>query len=215
VPDTTPSTEAGAVQRYRKKPVVIEALQWTGSNAEQMTAFAGPHFALVSPQDRAEDPERTAAVWDKLHSTWIGMHDGQWLIKGIRGEFYPHDESAFPEVYDLVTDEPDEPSLPEGTFGRIELPGYRNHTGWVTEETRFGVQMAVVRDWDGRVVAEVAPGPLCQFVYLPTPLRRPEPQERPAITRGAPPAWREAWDSAEDGAYDDGLDDEERGEMPS
>jgi hypothetical protein len=104
MPDTTPSTEAGAVQRYRKKPVVIEALQWTGSNAEQMTAFAGPHFALVSPQDRAEDPERTAEVWDKLHSTWIGMHDGQWLIRGIRGEFYPHDESAFPEVYEPVTD---------------------------------------------------------------------------------------------------------------
>lgn len=79
-----------------------------------------------------------------------------------------------------------EPSLPEGIYGRIELPGYRNHTGWVTEETRFGVQMAVVRDWDGRVVAEVAPGPLCQFVHLPTPLKRPEPQERAAITSGNP-----------------------------
>jgi transcriptional regulator with XRE-family HTH domain len=77
------------------------------------------------------------------------------------------------------------PELPEGVYGRVELPGYRNHTGWVTEETRFGVQMAVVRDWDGAVVAEVAPGPLCQFVHLPTPLKRPEPQERAAITSGS------------------------------
>jgi hypothetical protein len=46
--------------------------------------------------------------------------------------------------------------------------------------------MAVVRDWDGAVVAEVAPGPLCQFVHLPTPLKRPEPQVPAAITSGNP-----------------------------
>lgn len=84
-----------------------------------------------------------------------------------------------------LTEADEESPLPEGIYGRIELPGYRNHTGWVTEETRFGVQMAVVRDWDGRVVAEVAPGPLCQFVHLPTPLKRPDPQEQAAITSGA------------------------------
>lgn len=88
----------------------------------------------------------------------------------------------------------DEPALPEGIYGRVELPGYRNHTGWVTEETRFGVQMAVVRDWDGRVVAEVAPGPLCQFVHLPTPLKRPDPQERAAITSGAGGSDDYLWD---------------------
>ena len=80
----------------------------------------------------------------------------------------------------------DESLLPAGAFGRIDLPGYRNHTGWVTEETRFGVVLAVVRDWEGRVLAEVAMGPGCQFVHLPTPLRRPEEQERAAITAGDP-----------------------------
>jgi hypothetical protein len=103
VPEIPAPGETG-VQRFRKRPVVIEALQWTGSNAEQMTAFAGPHFALVLPEDRAEDPQRTAEVWDVLHGTWIGMRDGQWVIRGIRGEFYPHDESAFPTVYELVTE---------------------------------------------------------------------------------------------------------------
>jgi hypothetical protein len=42
-----------------------------------------------------------------------------------------------------------EPELPEGEFGRIEMPGYRQHTGWVTDGTRFGHPVAVVRDWDG------------------------------------------------------------------
>ena len=104
MPDITSASETSGVQRFRKRPVVVEALQWTGANAEQMSAFAGPCFALVLPEDRAEDPQRTAEVWDELHGTWIGMRDGQWLIRGIRGEFYPHDESAFPAVYELVTE---------------------------------------------------------------------------------------------------------------
>jgi hypothetical protein len=79
---------------------------------------------------------------------------------------------------------PLEPPLPPGQFGRIELPGYRNHTGWITEETRFGVQLAVIRDWDGHEVAAVAVGPLCQVVYLPTPLRRPDPGPLAALPAG-------------------------------
>lgn len=64
--------------------------------------------------------------------------------------------------------------LPPGRWGRVELPGYRQHTGWITEETRFGVQMAIVRDFDGIEEAAVAVGPGSQVVFLPTPLRRPE-----------------------------------------
>lgn len=77
---------------------------------------------------------------------------------------------------------PEEDPRPDGFFGRVELPGYRQHTGWLAEETRFGQQLAVVRDWDGNVLAEVCIGPMCQVVHLPTPLRRPEPPK--AITAG-------------------------------
>lgn len=69
-----------------------------------------------------------------------------------------------------------EPDLPPGRYARVEIPGFRQNTGWVTEETRFGVQCAVVRDWSGVVEAEVVIGPGSRVVYLPTPLKRPEPQ---------------------------------------
>jgi hypothetical protein len=72
--------------------------------------------------------------------------------------------------------------LPEGFFGRVEIPGMRNHTGWVTEETRFGTQLAVVRDWNGAVIAEMGIGPACRVLHLPTPLKRPDPPL--AITPG-------------------------------
>lgn len=98
--------------------------------------------------------------------------------------------------YDESEGEPDA-SLPDGVFGRIELPGRRNHTGWVTDETRFGVQAAIVRGWDGEVIAEVFPGPGVQFLHLATPLKRPGPQA--AI--GATPA--SSWDGGDDEPWAD------------
>lgn len=102
-------------------------------------------------------------------------------------------EAAFAE---MTAPEPE--PLPDGIFGRIELPGYRNHTGWITDELRFGQQVAVVRDWDRCEVAMVVLGPGCQIVALPTPLKRPDPAP-PAITSGR-------WDGRED-LVDDDLDD--------
>ncbi len=107
-------------------------------------------------------------------------------------------QSQYEEYLKTVTNvnaEP-EPGLPEGVYGRIELPGYRAHTGWITDETRFGVQMAVARDWEGREMAAAVIGPNSQVVYLPTPLKRPEPPRALGVAV-------DAWDSAEDSAYDD------------
>ena len=108
--------------------------------------------------EEAKD-EQVSAAFDRLMRMW---HD--------------HHEQAFQA---MITHDPESP-LPEGVFARIELPGYRQHTGWITEETRFGQQMAVVRDWDGREVAIAVLGPGCQVVILPTPRKRPEPPK--AIT---------------------------------
>ena len=60
---------------------------------------------------------------------------------------------------------------PPGFWGRVEIPGMRNDTGWIADEDG----RRVVRDWDGRVVAEVWPGPNARIVRLPTPVRRPDP----------------------------------------
>jgi hypothetical protein len=75
-------------------------------------------------------------------------------------------------------------SLPAGRFGRVELPGYRENTGWITEETRFGMQMAVVRDFDGTEAAVVMLGPACRIVWLPTPLKHPGPRDPLGLAAG-------------------------------
>jgi hypothetical protein len=79
---------------------------------------------------------------------------------------------------------PVELPLPPGRFGRVELPGWRNHTGFLAEEIRFGQQVMVVRDFNGAEVANVIIGPMCQVIYLPAPLKRPEPQAALPAGRG-------------------------------
>jgi hypothetical protein len=106
---------------------------------------------------------------------------------------------AFP-----VPPEAPDPGLPAGEFGRIELPGRREHVGWVTEETRFGIQVAVVRGWDGQVKAVVAVGPGCQFVPLPAPLKRPEPRAAIGVGPHSAAAWLDEGPD-EDEPVDDDL----------
>lgn len=88
--------------RFRKLPVEVEAVQWTGENAAEMRAFAPGKWETVASEDRADDPEITAQVYDKLHSTWVGMRTGHWVIKGLAGEFYPCNPDVFAATYEAA-----------------------------------------------------------------------------------------------------------------
>jgi hypothetical protein len=87
---------------YRKKPLTVLAVQWTGDNADELRAFAGSKFDVVDPEDRTEDSEITAQVFDELHSTWVGLYTGHHVVMGVRGEFYPIDPAVLAETYDAV-----------------------------------------------------------------------------------------------------------------
>lgn len=115
------------------------------------------------------------------------------------GQNYPDEITEFLARMDArlhagrVPDEPVDAEIvpmPPGRWGRVELPGRRDHTGWCNEELRYGCQMLIVHDWDGGEIAAVAIGPACQVLYLPTPLHRPEPpQQRRALAAGDSYAW--------------------------
>jgi hypothetical protein len=68
--------------RYRRRPAEIEAVQWTGSNADAMRALCSPFdFQEIEPEDRAEDPDETAAVRTHPHGGWVGLKPGDWAVK--------------------------------------------------------------------------------------------------------------------------------------
>lgn len=87
------------VAKYRKLPIEVEAVRWTGSNLSEMASFAGAMFQENGPEDQAEDPEMTAQIYDELHSTWVSLRTGDWVLRGIKGEFYPCAAEVFQATY--------------------------------------------------------------------------------------------------------------------
>lgn len=90
-----------AAQQFHRKPVPVEAVQWTGGNESELVVFAHGRFEAVHPDDRGDDPEQTGALLDH-HSAWTRVYTGQWIVKDPEGRFSAVDEVAFAEEYEPV-----------------------------------------------------------------------------------------------------------------
>jgi hypothetical protein len=90
------------ITRYRKRPIEVDTIQWTGDNEAELIAFTDHRFEAVPPEDRVENPEITAQVFDVLHSTWVGVYIGQHIVRGVKGEYYPIAEDVLAETYELA-----------------------------------------------------------------------------------------------------------------
>jgi hypothetical protein len=90
--------------KYRKKPVVIEAVQWTGHNEAELTAFyPGAFYSLES--DAAWNAGIAPPVFSVKITTLEGVmtaSPGDYIIKGVSGEFYPCKPDIFEKTYELV-----------------------------------------------------------------------------------------------------------------
>lgn len=95
------------VIRRRKKPIEVDTIQWTGTNEADVQAFTGGPsvFYALDAEDRegSDDPEATATVFDKLHSTWILVYTGQHIVRGVKGEHHPIAEDVLAETYEAVS----------------------------------------------------------------------------------------------------------------
>jgi hypothetical protein len=80
------------VRKYIKRPLVIEAIQFNGANIEDIRLFAGKKLSAYS------------ATEGKLYiSTLEGMmlvSQYDFVVKGIKGEFYPIKQDIFEDSYD-------------------------------------------------------------------------------------------------------------------
>lgn len=84
------------VAKYKKKPVVIEAIQYTQNNIEEVFKFClnkvkrtGNHITTGDIVISTLEGEMTAKI-------------GAWIIKGIQGEFYPCKPDIFEKTYDTI-----------------------------------------------------------------------------------------------------------------
>lgn len=79
--------------KYRKKPVVIEAVRWTGKNASEIIVFIALPIWKITAEGRL------------FIKTLEGSHEatvGDMIIKGVKGEFYPCKPDIFVATYDAV-----------------------------------------------------------------------------------------------------------------
>ena len=78
--------------QYRKKPVVIEAVQWTGHNLDEVGVFMGGMKYPV---------ETMGILIHTLEGDMVASIN-DFIIKGISGEFYPCKPDIFFKTYEKV-----------------------------------------------------------------------------------------------------------------
>jgi hypothetical protein len=92
--------------KFRKKPVVIEAIQWDGEDQRGMFDFLEGHkdrYMTVTGDNFEIDHRRVKG--GLIIRTIKGEHIaniGDWIIKGVKGEFYPYKPDIFAETYEEV-----------------------------------------------------------------------------------------------------------------
>lgn len=80
------------ISKYVKRPVTIEAVQWTGDNIDEIREFAGDVMSYVDGVLHLSTLEGTVVA---------SVND--YIIKGIAGEFYPCKPDIFVRSYDGVS----------------------------------------------------------------------------------------------------------------
>jgi hypothetical protein len=81
-------------QKFKKKPVVIEAVQWTGQNQFEIMNFCKTCYLTSS-----------GTVKDLYIDTLEGdmlANEGDYIIKGVAGEFYACKPEIFALTYENV-----------------------------------------------------------------------------------------------------------------
>lgn len=94
--------------KFRKKPVMIEAVQWNGKNFDEVMNFMKEtHGSKLNYENAEESAIKSGMIYITT------MHDGQgvnvvigdWIVPdGKPGTFYPIKPDVFEKTYELVTE---------------------------------------------------------------------------------------------------------------
>lgn len=80
------------IKKYIKHPIPVEAIQWTGENAKEVSDFIGKHTGEI----------RAGSLYIKTLEGDMLAPIGSYIIKGVEGEFYPCREDIFNKTYEEV-----------------------------------------------------------------------------------------------------------------
>lgn len=80
--------------KYRKKPVVIEAIKYTGYNYEEVRNFTGKDKVIISIEPRYVTIETIEGS--------MKANPDDFIIRGVKGEFYPCKPDIFEMTYEKI-----------------------------------------------------------------------------------------------------------------
>lgn len=79
--------------RYVKKPIPVEAIQWTGDNFDEVREFMSDSHVIVTTYNELIIPTLEGDMRAPIES---------WIIRGAMGEYYPCRSDVFEETYEPV-----------------------------------------------------------------------------------------------------------------
>ena len=85
--------------KFRKKPVVIEAVQWDGKNLDEVMTFCNGD-ASYELMARGASELVIATLEDGESIARHVASVGDFIIKGVAGEFYPCKPDIFEQTYE-------------------------------------------------------------------------------------------------------------------
>jgi len=92
------------MSKYRKKPVEVEAVRYTGDNLDEVKQFMGAQ--AKAEQGLLPGPGRGMheGVYIYTLEGTMTASVGDWIIRGVQGELYPCRPDIFEDTYEPVAD---------------------------------------------------------------------------------------------------------------
>ena len=81
--------------KYVKKPIPITAIQWTGHNKKEIMDFTGNNCRFREG--------KISIIIPTLEGD-MGAMDGDFIVKGVDGEFYPCKQEIFLKTYEKISE---------------------------------------------------------------------------------------------------------------
>ena len=127
-------------QRFTKRPVTIEAIQWDGTaqTLDDLTAWSRQHTLPggIIPIPNADQDNRL--IIHTLEGTMRG-DVGDWVIKGVSNEFYACKPGIFAETYEPAADHQEPPNADYPTDAEVQAAAEEaeDHEQWGYDENGF------------------------------------------------------------------------------
>ena len=82
------------IKKYAKKPLIVEALKWDGNNRSEIFDFCS--LSYVNYEYGSSEPKLMIQTLEGPMQASVG----DYIIKGIKGEFYITNKKNFLEEYE-------------------------------------------------------------------------------------------------------------------